>query len=481
VNVLTTRAPRPWRGTRAWLVAGCTAALLAVWAAPPLYLLPVLALIGSLALVLRYPPVGFALLAFSVPWGSRFTVHIGSFPLTTTEIVVGELSAAWLASASYYRRSPLTRLWTPYLIFYLAVIALSATQSIDRQASYREIFKWLELGVVYYSAAYLLRSRRHLQLVVDALVLAGVSQALLGFAQLAFQLGPAAFGLHRTFFRSYGTFDQPNPYAGFLNMVLPLAVALALDAGTRRRRGWYRLASVLLVGALLASQSRGALIAAGVALAVVLGCRSQRTARLAWTGALAALLGALLAAFNLLPAAPVNRILTAVGLGEVSFNNVTDANFSAVERAAHWLAGVRMFAAHPLLGVGIGNYGAAYPAYHPRGWYASLDHAHNYYINIAAEAGVFGLAAYALWLGSALWYSYASARLEHDRAWRALLLGVLGGLVTTSVHNLFDVLYVHGMTALFGLLLALIPASRAIELPTTGTEQQVTKSGAIYA
>lgn len=140
-----------------------------------------------------------------------------------------------------------------------------------------------------------------------------------------------------------------------------------------------------------------------------------------------------------------------------------------------------MFAAHPLLGVGIGNYGAAYPAYHPRGWYASLDHAHNYYINIAAEAGVFGLTAYALWLGSALWYSYASARLEHDRAWRALLLGVLGGLVTTSVHNLFDVLYVHGMTALLGLLFALIPASRAIELPTTGTEQQVTKSGAIYA
>jgi len=479
VNSPATLSARPWHRTRAWLLAGVAMVLLVVWAAPPLYLLPAVALIGSLALVLRYPPAGFVLLAFSVPWGSGFTVHIGSFPLTTTEIVVGELSAAWLASASYYRRSPLTRLWTPYLIFYLAVIALSATQSIDRQASYREIFKWLELGVVYYSAAYLLRSRREIHLVADALVLAGVSQALLGFAQLAFQLGPAAFGLHRTFFRSYGTFDQPNPYAGFLNMVFPLAVALALDGGTRRV--WYRLASVLLAGALLASQSRGALIAAGVALAVVLGCRSRRMARLGWTGVLAALLGALLAAFNLLPPAPVNRVLTAVGLGDVSFDNVTNANFSAVERAAHWLAGVRMFAAHPLLGVGIGNYGAAYPAYHPRGWYASLDHAHNYYINIAAEAGVLGLTAYALLLGSALWYSYASVRQEADRAVRAVLLGVLGALVTTSAHNLFDVLYVHGMAALLGLLLALIPASRAIETPTTGIGKQATKSGAIYA
>ncbi len=481
MNGTTSLQVRPWHRTRAWLLVGAAAALLVVWAAPPLYLLPALALIGSLALVLRYPPAGFALLAFSVPWGGGFTVHLGSFPLTTTEIVVGELSAAWLASASYHRRSPLIRLWTPYLAFYLVAIALSATQSIDRQASYREIFKWLELGVVYYSAAYLLRSGREIRLVADALVLAGVSQALLGFAQLAFQLGPAAFGLHRTFFRSYGTFDQPNPYAGFLNIVLPLAVALALDAGTRRRRGWYRLASVLLAGALLASQSRGALIAAGVALAVVLACRSRRMASLAWSGVLAALLAALLAAFNLLPAAPVNRVLTAVGLGDVSFDNVTDANFSAVERAAHWLAGVRMFAAHPLLGVGIGTYGAAYPAYHPRGWYASLEHAHNYYINIAAEAGVLGLTAYALLLGSALWYSYASVRQEHDRALRALLLGVLGALITTSVHNLFDVLYVHGMAALLGLLLALIPASRAIERPMTDTEKQVTKSGAIYA
>jgi len=43
------------------------------------------------------------------------------------------------------------------------------------------------------------------------------------------------------------------------------------------------------------------------------------------------------------------------------------------------------------------------------------------------------------------------------------------------------VLYVHGMAALLGLLLAVIPASRALNPPTTDTEKQVTKSGAIYA
>ena len=82
---------------------------------------------------------------------------------------------------------------------------------------------------------------------------------------------------------------------------------------------------------------------------------------------------ALAAALNLVPGAVSDKLLSAVGLGGVSFGHVTDANFSAVERAAHWLAGIRMFASHPILGVGIGNYADAYPRYHPRGWYPSLE------------------------------------------------------------------------------------------------------------
>jgi O-antigen ligase len=164
----------------------------------------------------------------------------------------------------------------------------------------------------------------------------------------------------------------------------------------------------------------------------------------------------------LVPLGPFQRLLTAVGLGNVSFTNVNNDNFSAVERAAHWLAGVRMFAAHPVLGVGIGNYAAAYPRYHPRGWYAPLGHAHNYYINIAAEAGIVGLGAYLLLGGSALWYSYAALRRVPDGVLYASILGVLGALTATYFHNLFDVLYVHGLAALFGLLVALVPASANI-------------------
>jgi O-antigen ligase len=285
-----------------------------------------------------------------------------------------------------------------------------------------------------------------------------VSQALLGYVQSGYGLGPEAF-VHGLFLRAYGTFDQPNPYAGYLNMIMPLAVAMGALAPSSLQRRLYRAAALVLFGALAASESRGALLAGVLALIVVLALIYRRIVLGTALAAGAALVGAWLAVYGLVPLGPFQRLLAAIGLGSVQFGNVNNANFSAVERAAHWLAGVRMFAAHPLLGVGIGNYADAYPMFHPRGWYAPLAHAHNYFINVAAEAGIVGLIAYTLLAGSALWYTWAAMRRLDGRTDRAAVLGVLGALIATNIHNLFDVLYVHGMVALLGVLMALVPVA----------------------
>jgi O-antigen ligase len=337
---------------------------------------------------------------------------------------------------------------------------LSVSQATDLRASARELIKWVELAVVFLAAAGLLRTRREICWTAAALVLGGVSQALLGLAQIALSHGPAAFAAERAFLRAYGSFDQPNPYAGYLNMVLPLALALAICTRGAARGRW-GLAALLIGLALLASESRGALLAGVIALAIVLAIQFRRFRSALW---LAVLLGLVIAWAGTFGASlgPIQRVLDSIGFTGVDFGNVTNANFSAVERVAHWLAGVRMFAAHPLLGVGIGNYSAAYPQFHPRGWYASLDHAHNYYINIAAEAGIVGLVAYVLLAGSALWYSCAATFRARERLFRAIGLGVVGALIATSLHNIFDVLYVHGTTALIGLLMGLLVAAQRL-------------------
>ena len=71
-----------------------------------------------------------------------------------------------------------------------------------------------------------------------------------------------------------------------------------------------------------------------------------------------------------------------------------------------------------------------------------------------------GLLAYLLFVSSALWYSVSSIRQVNDGVCSAVVIGATGALVATGFHNLFDVLYVHGMAALIGLLMAFVPAAR---------------------
>lgn len=443
------------------LVALAVALLVLQVLVPPLALAVILAGAMLTLAAFRYPIIGFCALGFSVPWGSAFELSGGSLPITPTEVVAASLAAAWLVRLASDRELALSRAHlVPFVVLFLLALCLSIAASADIRASGREVVKWGEFAAVYLAGTAFIRTSAQVKWVARAVVAGGASQALLGVAQLALSHGPAAFAAERAFLRAYGTFDQPNPFAGYLNVILAVAVAWALIGPSAGRR-IYAAAAVLLGAGLLASESRGALLAGLVAVSVMLVVVFPPLRRLVLPTAVVVLGASLVAAFGLLPLDPLQRALTAVGLGNVSFGDVTNANFSAVERAAHWLAGVRMFADHPVIGVGIGNYGSAYPAYHPRGWYPSLEHAHNIYINFAAETGTVGLTAYLLLVGSALWYSCAAMRLAHEPVYRATALGVMGAVLATSLHNIFDVLYVHGIATLLGLLLSLVSVSLA--------------------
>jgi glycosyltransferase involved in cell wall biosynthesis len=79
---------------------------------------------------------------------------------------------------------------------------------------------------------------------------------------------------------------------------------------------------------------------------------------------------------------------------DVTREVVTPENFALVERMAHWQAAIDMIAASPVFGMGAGNYPAVYEWFAVRGWNEALGHAHNFYLNIAAETGFVGLTMY---------------------------------------------------------------------------------------
>jgi putative inorganic carbon (HCO3(-)) transporter len=171
----------------------------------------------------------------------------------------------------------------------------------------------------------------------------------------------------------------------------------------------------------------------------------------------AAVLLLLAANFNLLPASITDRIsgLTAdFQPGDVRGVDIYDENYAVIERLAHWQAAVEMVRAHPWLGVGFGNYEAAYPQYRLMNWIHPLGHAHNYYLNILAETGFLGTAAYLFFWAAVFWQSLRQlGRLGWP--WRGLALGLLAAWVYLSVHHLVDKLYVNNIYIHLGTMLGL--------------------------
>ncbi|HOU42107.1 MAG TPA: O-antigen ligase family protein, partial [Promineifilum sp.] len=142
-------------------------------------------------------------------------------------------------------------------------------------------------------------------------------------------------------------------------------------------------------------------------------------------------------------------------LGDMRGVDITTANFAVLERLAHWQAAVDMARDNLWMGVGFGNYEAAYPAYALINWPDALGHAHNYYLTLLAEVGLPGLLAYVVfWLAVA----WQTARTARQLAWpkRGVVIGLLAAWAALAVHHLVDKLYVNNIYVHLGAMLAVL-------------------------
>jgi O-antigen ligase len=130
-------------------------------------------------------------------------------------------------------------------------------------------------------------------------------------------------------------------------------------------------------------------------------------------------------------------------------------NYAVIERLAHWQAALAMWQDNFWDGVGFGAYEPAYPDYQLVNWPIALGHAHNYYLNVAAETGLVGLLAYGLLWGAVFWRTWQTSR--RVTGWqRGLSIGLLGTWTHLSVHHLFDNLYVNNVHLQVGVMLGVV-------------------------
>ena len=470
------RAVPRFLSSRRW--AGLAAVAIATgWAlarAPLTYAAAICMGVPLVALSAWEPAVGVGLAIALGPTKALLAVAYPSIP-DLGQVFFALALAGWLARGLAQHRLVISQnqLLLP-LGVYIVVGLFSLLPATSLEDGMKEIIKWSEMAValvIVISEA----QRGRMRWIVAAILMAGAAQAAIGIWEYQFRgTGPKAFLLPGGQYRAYGTFEQPNPYAGFLGLIWPLAAGLTWALASRiwpkvraRVGGWgwdaaglaaMAAATLVMLLGLYVSASRGAWLGAAAA---VLGMALFLSRRLRIGVSLVVL--ALAAGWGLwqaglLPASVTSRLASVadfVNVTDVRGINISDANFALVERLAHWQAAASMAETHPWLGVGIGNYAAAYPAVRLLNWPNALGHAHNIYLNVLAETGPAGLAAYVLlWA----WVIALTIRVLNRTVGleRGLALGLLGAWTHLSAHQIVDNLYVNNIHFLIAGLLALL-------------------------
>lgn len=472
-------------GTVLPLVWGCAAAVLGLLiATQPIeaaWLALCLVAFGLLAAVT--PLAALVILLLLAPLRTLIATESAlNLPLDIGQLALVGLLAAWLAYRIVHRRSLLSLRWSPVIapvLLFFAAASLSVFNAFSLGAWLNEWLKWAQVLILILLCLDLGRQRAW-EWLIFGLVLSGTANALVGWYE--FLGGSGALHLligdlqaYGNFFRAFGTFGQPNPFGGFMGLTAPLAITAALGYGARGWRQWrvarrvsftttaaallYLTASGLLVSAVFISWSRGAWLGFGLSAGAILFALPRRF----WHSlSLVAVVGVLVGGLWIsgrLPASIVSRIgsvfAETFATSDVRGVDITSENYALVERLAHWQAAINMATDHPWLGVGFGNYEAAYPQYRLINWKFPLGHAHNYYLNVLAETGIIGLVAYIALLSGLLLFTWRT-RQHPDALARYTAVGLLGSWTYLAAHSLTDNLYVNNLFLHLGVMMGTV-------------------------
>jgi O-antigen ligase len=222
----------------------------------------------------------------------------------------------------------------------------------------------------------------------------------------------------------------PNSLTYAHSLIAPLGWAVAATLGGR---GWIisrtfaACCGAVMLVALLLSTARGAWIAAAVV--VGLACLVSRARRGVAVAAAAAAIAVV--SFASSPALRAEA------------RSIIDRNANA-GRAAIYAANLDIVKDHPIFGLGYGHYDRLARPYYDRHPQADRrSHAHNSFLQVAADAGLVGLAAFCLLFGVLLWRGWRLVRrLEagHPELWATAAgawLGIVGFLVGAITQDTF--------------------------------------------
>jgi O-antigen ligase len=243
--------------------------------------------------------------------------------------------------------------------------------------------------------------------------------------------------------RSPSFLGHANTLAGYLNLVLPFALACSV----RGQDNWKKLGG-WTVGlgflGLLCSQSLGGLAAFLSILVLAIFCFARtRTRRVVLLVGLCTLVAALYLLTNNLNPAHTGQAIAS----------------DTVTRLLLWQTAWNYFVDSPVIGVGWGNFVGLYAIDLTSfsNWFQpGVSEVHNVYLQLLAETGLVGFAAFFYLIVQSWRRAWCQLHSSIDPLASALAFGILGALLSILVHGLVDVPFRPQTGTLLWVLIALL-------------------------
>jgi O-antigen ligase len=238
--------------------------------------------------------------------------------------------------------------------------------------------------------------------------------------------------------RIQASFVHPNDFGSYIIFILPITFCFFSKSLKNTERGLLAVNCLLGVYCLLKTSSRSAWVGLLIGMVVYLFYYKRK-----------ALIAVPVVVILLLLVTPhgIDRITT---LFAAEHNTVW-------ERTRLWKGTWDMVKQHPFFGFGINTFSRYFPLYKPAD-YPDMRYAHNSYLQMWSEIGIFGLLAYLALIFTTLATALRGIREKLKRSFEGIvLLGAISGYVAFLVQAGLDTnLYSLVLTTLFWVMSAYI-------------------------
>lgn len=403
----------------------------------------------------------------------------------------GLIAALWLADAWFKKefRVNFNSLQIPLFgLILIGLIQLLPARSVDvpndllptavtaslSLAPYATRLAIVQLVVysVFFAAAYtFINHRNRLRKIVLLIIIFGSTMAFYGILQRLANL-EEIYGLRSPGFAvPFASFINQHHFAALMEMTIGVTLALFFGGATRNNKRIFLIIAVLIMGmAIVFTSSRGAMISLFGVIGFIIAANILQKPERESTSGIENLTNfrrnfALIGGGLVLVLVLFGFVLLLGGdeslLRGIGLSNQADVSNG---RTHFWQIALQIFRDRPIIGAGLDSFGIVFTHYDTWNGTYRVEQAHNDYLQILADAGVFGFACIAAFIFLLFRQGLRTVAEAADPFRRAVAVGALAGCCGILIHSFFDFPLRTPANALFFLTLSVL-ATASIRHP----------------